>query len=71
MRWAVLSCCVLLVGGNEASFFNDDISYNIHSVIFCHSVRHYYCRPVLYLTYLLTAVVLSPGGSTHLHTNST
>ena len=30
-----------------------------------------FAKVIIYMIYLLTAIVLSPGGSTHLHTNNT
>jgi hypothetical protein len=38
---------------------------------FARTVAFYNLRDIWYMIYLLTAIGLSPGGSTHLHTNNT
>jgi hypothetical protein len=82
----VYMCTVLLPPGGYPIAVKRIISYHIIYIISCiiyhilyflfhisYIIHHisYILYHLSYMIYLLTAIGLSPGGSTHLHTNTT
>jgi hypothetical protein len=56
--------------GHSGDEHKDKAQKKIMSMIICIYLKNYNLLAIIYLLYLLTAIGLSPGGITQLHTNN-